>query len=72
MIKFRQRLSRNTQKLLFLVWFLIPFIPLALFWDWLSPVGFFQTLITLVVCCFLYVVLLVVVFIIGCILSDQL
>lgn len=72
MTKFRQRLSRNTQKLLFLVWVLIPFIPIALLWNWLNPVGFWQALVMLIVCCFVYAVLLVVVFIIGCILNDYL
>lgn len=72
MTKFRNRLSYTGQKLLFLVWILIPFIPIALLWNWLNPVGFWQALVMLIVCCFLYAVLLIVVFIIGCMLSDRL
>lgn len=72
MTKFRKRLSRNTDKLLFLLWFIIPFIPIALLWNWLNPVGFVQLIVMLLMCCFLYVVFLVVVFIIGCILGDWL
>ena len=72
MIKFRQRLSRNAQKLLFLVWFLIPFIPVALLWNWLNPVDFWQSLVMLIVCCFLYAVCLGAELFIAIILSDWL
>jgi len=72
MTKFRTRLSYTGQKLLFLVWLLIPFIPIALLWNWLNPVDFWQSLVMLIVCCFLYAVCLGVEFIIGCILSDML
>lgn len=72
MTKFRQRLSRNTQKLLFLVWFLIPFIPIALLWNWLNPVDFWQSLAMLIICCLFYIVLLVAEFAIAWILSEQL
>jgi len=65
MTKFRKRLSRHTAKLLFLVWFIIPFAPIALLWNWLNPVGFCQLLIMLLMCCFLYVGFLVAVFIVA-------
>lgn len=70
MTKFSNRLSDIGQKLLFLVWFLIPFIPIALLWNWLNPVGFWQCLVILIVCCFLYAVCLVVELGIAYIMSD--
>jgi len=72
MTKFRKRLSRTTCSLLFLLWLIIPFIPIALLWNWLSPVGFWQSLVMSIVCCFLYAVCLVAEVIIGCILSEWL
>lgn len=71
-MKFRQRLSMNTQKLLFLVYILIPFIPIALIWNWLSPVGFVQCLLMLLVCCFLYAVFLAAVLFVAIVLVDWL
>jgi len=55
----RYKLSKNTRKLAFLVWIIIPYIPIALFWSWMSPIGFYQTIIMLLICVFLYVVLLI-------------
>ena len=70
MTKFRKRLSRTTCSLLFLLWLIIPFIPIALIWNWLSPVGFMQSLLMFIVCCFLYVVFLVAVFIVALVITE--
>jgi len=51
--------SKNVRKLAFLVWFIIPFIPVSLIWSWMSPVGFVQTLVMFLVCIFLYALFLV-------------
>ena len=70
MTKFRKRLSRNTGKLLFLLWVITPFIPIALLWNWLSPVGFVQSLLMFIVCCFLYVVFLVAVLVVAIVVTE--
>jgi hypothetical protein len=57
-LKRYSKVSTNVQKLAFLLWFIIPFIPIALLWDWLSPVGFAQSVIVLLVCVFFYALFL--------------
>ena len=72
MIKFRQRVSRNVLKLLVLVWFLIPFIPVALLWEFLNPVGFWQSLVMLFICAIFYIAFLVAEFVLAMLLGDLL
>lgn len=71
-MKFRWRLSKNVQSLLFLAWFLIPFIPVVLLWGWLNPVGFWQSLVMFFVCAVLYGVCLVVEFGLAWLFGDML
>lgn len=71
-MKFRQRLSRNTQGLLFLAWFLIPFIPIALLWKFLNPVDFWQSLVMFIVCVICYVACLIIEFALAWIFGDML
>ena len=52
-------LSKNVHKLAFLLLFILPYIPVAVIWHWLSPVGFVQTLVMLFVCIFLYALCLI-------------
>lgn len=52
-------LSKNVQKLVFLLWFIIPCIPVALIWSWMSPVGFWESIVMFLICICLYVVFLV-------------
>ncbi len=60
LINLKYKLGKHEQKLFFLAWILIPYIPLALLWTWLSPVGFWQSLVMFILCIVFYVVLLLV------------
>lgn len=73
MTKFRQKLSGNSnaQKLLFLAWFLIPFIPIALLWGLLNPVDFWQSVIMLFVCIVCYVGCLFVEIVLAILISEM-
>lgn len=64
--------SRSTAKLWFLLWFIIPFVPIAVLWKLLSPVDFWQSLTMFIMCCFLYIVVLVIELGVACILSNKL
>lgn len=55
----KYELSKNAYRLAFLVWFIIPFIPVALLWSWMSPVGFWESIAMFLFCIFFYVILLV-------------
>lgn len=70
LIKLHYKFGRTVGKLGFLVWFLIPFIPIALLWNWLSPIGFIQSVIMLLVCIFLYMLFLVAEFMLFYILFE--